>query len=221
MNWFIVAGLLLLLFILFLITKVSIDVQYEHKQDDDLLEVVVYFWKLRVYTFSAPLIRLDFNSESIVVDEEQNISGNREKGRKIITKDLIIHDLQKLNEFIQHVAGLHKIVRRFLGRISVHFLKWKSEFGIGDAAHTGQLIGTVWTIKGSIIGLIGNYMKMKRLPEVAVTPHFQEVVSRTKFTCMLSFRIGHAIVAGLMIIKHWKKRPKLFQPKPVEKTSNV
>ncbi|WP_088103828.1 DUF2953 domain-containing protein [Halalkalibacter urbisdiaboli] len=221
MVWLIVASVIILLFLIILIAKITIEVHYRHKFDDDLLEIKVSVWKMRVYTFSAPLIKFDFKSRSIVVDEEMEIGGQEKSKIASITKDIILKDLRKMNEVLQHVAGLHKIIKRFLSRISVHELNWKSGFGIGDAAHTGQLLGTVWMLKGSIIGVIGNYMKMKQLPKVAVTPHFQGTISYTNLSCMFSFRVGHAILAGLMIVRHWKRRPKLFQSHPIEKTSNA
>jgi hypothetical protein len=112
-------------------------------------------------------------------------------------------------------------VRHFLNRVRVHQFQWDSEFGVGDAAITGQITGAAWMLKGTIIGMIGYYMDVEIKPRVTITPHFQGFVSYTKLRCMISFRLGHAMIAGLMIIKHWKRRPKLFQSSPVEKTTNV
>ena len=42
----------------------------------------------------------------------------------------------------------------FLKKVNVTELEWHSTMGVGDAALTGMLTGALWTIKGSIIGMI-------------------------------------------------------------------
>lgn len=216
MIWLIVTASLVILFVFIAITKVTVKTTYRHHQDDDLLDVHVSLWWMRVYTFSAPLIQLDDNSASLVVEEEQKIGKKKTKKTGKITVQTIVDDLQLFNRFLQHVVGFHNILRRFLKRVSVHNFEWRTEVGVGNAAYSAELAGAVWTLKGSIIGLVGNYMKMKQMPKLNVQPHFQENISRTYFSCMISFRIGHAIVAGLMLIRHWKRRPTLSRSNSVE-----
>ncbi|MFC0473247.1 DUF2953 domain-containing protein [Halalkalibacter kiskunsagensis] len=218
MIWMIVIGALILLGLFIIITKVNIDISYRHNQDDDLLEVKVSLWRMRVYTFSAPVIKLDEDSASLLVEEEQKIGMmESKKKKKPITPELILEDLRWLRDFLKHVVGLHNIVRRFLKKVSVNRFTWHSDIGVGDAAHTAQLAGAIWALKGSIIGIIGNSMRMKFMPKLSIDPQFQGVVSHTYLSCMFSFRIGHAIVAGLMLLKHWRRRPKMPKAESVEK----
>ncbi len=42
------------------------------------------------------------------------------------------------------------------------------------------------------------------MPNLSVTPHFQFAILQTQLTCIFQFRIGHAILAGLKLIKFWK-----------------
>ncbi|WP_332689866.1 DUF2953 domain-containing protein [Halalkalibacter lacteus] len=218
MIWMIVIGALILLAFVIVITKVNIDMVYRHNQDDDLLEVKVSLWRMRVYTFSTPVIKLDDDSASLLVEEEQKIGMmESKKKKKPITPELILEDLRWLRDFLEHVVGLHKIVRRFLKKVRVNRFTWHSGIGVGDAAYTAQLAGAIWALKGSIIGLIGNSMRMKFMPKLSIDPHFQAVVSYTYLSCMFSFRIGHAIVAGLMLLKHWRRRPKMPKADSVEK----
>ncbi|MFC0557943.1 DUF2953 domain-containing protein [Halalkalibacter alkalisediminis] len=212
MVWTIVIVGIILLFIVIAITKVKVDCQYRHNQDDDLLEVKVTVWKMRVYTFSAPIIKIDPDSAAVIVEEEQEIAGIDSKKKFPITPHLILEDLRWLRDLFKHVVGLHKIIKRFLKKVSVNKFTWHTDIGVGDAAHTAQLAGAVWTLKGSIIGLIGNTMRIKLMPKLSINPHFQAVVSHTYLSCIFSFRIGHAIVAGLMLLKHWRRRPKMERP---------
>jgi hypothetical protein len=172
---------------------------------------------MRIYTFSAPVIKLDDDSASLIVEEEQKIGKMESKKKKPITPELILEDLRWLRDFLNHVVGLHKIVRSFLKKVRVNRITWHSDIGVGDAAYTAQLVGAIWALKGSIIGLIANSMRMKFMPKLSIDPHFQTVVSHTYLSCMFSFRIGQAIVAGLMLLKHWRRRPKMSKADSVEK----
>ncbi|ARK31725.1 DUF2953 domain-containing protein [Halalkalibacter krulwichiae] len=212
MVWTIIIVSVFVLFVFIAIMKINIDLKYRHYQDDDLLEIKVSIWKMRVYTFSAPVIKVDDDTASVVVEEEQEIAGMESKKKIPITPELIIEDLRWLRDFLKHVVGLHKIIRRFLRKMNVNELTWHTDIGVGNAAHTAQLTGVIWTLKGSIIGLIGNHMRMRLMPKLTINPHFQAVVSHTYLSCMFSFRMGHAIVAGLMLLKHWRRRPEMTRP---------
>ncbi|GAE34146.1 DUF2953 domain-containing protein [Halalkalibacter akibai] len=208
MVWtYIIIGLIFL-FVVIAITKVKIDILYRHHQDDDLLEVKTFIWKMRVYTFSAPVIKVDDDSASVIVEDEHEIAGMKMKNKLPITPELIVEDLRWLKRFLDHVVGLHKIVRKFLKKVHVNHFRWHSDIGVGDAAHTAQLIGAIWALKGSIIGIVGNTMRIRKMPKLTINPHFQAMVSHTHLSCIISFRIGHAIIAGLMLLKHWRRRPK-------------
>ncbi len=120
---------------------------------------------------------------------------------------MIVNWIRRTRDIINHVVTLHTIVKRFLKKVHIKELYWHSELGLGDAVLTGQASGAVWTLKGLIIGTMARYMRMKQVPKLSITPQFQRLISQTDFSCMISFRAGHAIIAGLMIVKHWKGRP--------------
>ena len=109
---------------------------------------------------------------------------------------------------------LNVIVRKFLKRIVIKHFEWHSLVGVGDAAHTGVITGALWTIKASIIGLLSNSLRLKEMPVLSVTPHFQMAIIQTRITCIFQFHIGYAIFAGLKLIKFWKGgRPKFQNEK--------
>lgn len=216
MKWLVVSVLLLL--IVLCITKVRVKAVYKHQKDDDLFEVKVYLAFIKVYTFSAPLIRVDDDSASIIVKENHDLSVKKQKKRQVITPKKILENIEHFKDIMQRIIGFHRIVKKFLSKVSIHELKWHTEVGIGDAAHSAQLAGTIWTLKGSIIGLISHYLKIRSRPSLTVTPHFQGIHSRMFFSCIISVRIGHAIVAGLMLVKHWKKRPNWHNENSVKET---
>jgi hypothetical protein len=205
----------LLLFILIIFTKLTIRVNYFHYNDnDDLkLELRIWFGLIR-YKKHIPLIKIDDNSPSIIVKsaspKQQPKEKSSEKEVHQITPNKIMTSLKNTREIIKHVIDLHVVVRKFFNRVSVKELEWHTIIGVGDAAITGMVTGGIWAIKGSIIGLISRYIKLKEMPDISVTPYFQQAIIQTRFTCIFQFRIGYAILAGIKMIKFWKGgRPNL------------
>lgn len=217
MFWFIVILLLLLLLLLLIIiTKLTVTLDLKHVGDNDQFKIKFRAWfGLLRYTINIPLVKIDDNGPNVIVKQEQKV-GNEKADNKVkekeekVSPDDALNSLSDIKEITQHIVGLHKIIRRFLKKIKIKKLEWHSQFGIGDAAHTGLLTGAAWAIKGSVIGVMSQYMKLKTNPVVTITPEFNQFCSRTKLQCIFQFRIGQAMWAGIQFIKYWKGgRPKL------------
>ena len=132
--------------------------------------------------------------------------------------------LSNTKEILQHVINMNVILRKFMKRVIVKHFEWHSLVGVGDAAHTGTITGALWTLKGSIIGMLSHFLRLKEMPTISVTPHFQLAIIQTRLTCIFQFRIGYAILAGLKLIKFWKGgRPnfKMNTANSKEKTNTV
>ncbi|MFE8704180.1 DUF2953 domain-containing protein [Cytobacillus sp. FJAT-54145] len=203
---------------------------YYHAQDnDDLVIKFKALFGLIQYKIKVPLIKLDENSASIVVKEkveqgpqEKNIQSEKRK----ITPNEMLKSFSDMRELLNHVVALHTIIRKFLKKVTVKNLEWQSVIGVGDAAYTGMITGAFWAIKGSIVGLVSNYMKVKVVPNIMITPNFQQAISQTSLKCMIEFRIGHAILAGIKLFKFWKGGKPRFKTKPLsvlsgDKTKSV
>lgn len=207
--WLIIILLVLLILILAIIfTKLNVHIDYYHGQDNDNLTITFKAWfGLIRYKISVPLIKIDKDSPSIVYKEKvktgQQETTKKEDVKNFSTEDLV-NNLSNANKIFTHVFGLHKIIRRFLKKVSVQKMEWHTNAGIGDAAYTGMLIGALWTVKGGLIGIISHYMKLKEMPIISVTPNFQRAISQTRLLCMIQFRIGHAMLAGIKLVKFWR-----------------
>ncbi|WP_456277995.1 DUF2953 domain-containing protein [Bacillus sp. AK128] len=206
MIWLFIGFTVLIFFTILFLSTLHIKINYQHAQDNDQLSIMLRLWFIR-YTIKVPLVKVDKESKSIVFKQEsQTGTPNQEhdKKQKKITPNEMLNSFENVKEILHHVVGLHRVVKAFLRTISIHKLEWHTNFGFGDAALTGMLVGAGWTIKGSIIGILSQYMLLKTNPTLSITPYFQQTFSHTKLTCMLSFRIGNAILAGLRIVKFWK-----------------
>jgi hypothetical protein len=214
--WIILILLLLFLFIfLILFTRLTVILDLQHVGDNDHIKIKFRAWfGIIKYTITVPLIKVDDEANLIVKqeqkagDESSDSKGKKSKAK--ITPEEEVKALHDVKEILQHIVGLHKIVRRFLKKVKVRGFEWHSQIGIGDAAKTGILTGLAWSIKGGVVGLISQYMQLKATPVITITPEFNVYCSRTKLECMIQFRIGQAMFAGIQFIKYWKGgRPKL------------
>jgi len=224
MKWllFIFLGLFLLLLLL-LLTKLTVSIHINHSQDNDHIKIKLRAWLgLLRYTINIPSVKVDKKKPGIKVkhEEKSNLStkGDKKKEKKFSAKE-ILKSMEDTKKVIEHVLGLHKIIKKFMRKITITKFEWHSVFGVGDAAHTGMLTGVAWTIKGGLLGIISQYMQVKVKPNVSITPDFQRAHSETKLLCIFHFRIGNAILAGLSLVKYWRGGMPHFQTKPLSNLS--
>lgn len=203
LKWLLIILMILLFLVaLMILTKITIYLNYRHLNDDDHLKIELRAWfGLIRYKKSIPLIKVDEDSPSLIVKSKgQDESENMSK----ITSHEMLRSLKKYQEILEHVFQLHTIVKKFLKKVSIHKLEWYSIIGVGDAAYTGTITGALWAIKGSITGLFSRYFSVREMPKLMVYPNFQQVITQTELSCMFQFRIGHAMVAGIKLVKFWK-----------------
>ncbi|GHH97299.1 DUF2953 domain-containing protein [Neobacillus kokaensis] len=197
------------LLLLIIFTKLSIIVNYYHHNDNDDLNIEFRVWfGLIKYKIKVPLIKIDDDSPSLVVKHHSHMGeapdGKPDKKVEQITKQKVVKNVEKAKDLLQKVIGMHIIIRKFFRKISIKKFEWQTYVGVGDAAHTAIAAGALWTLKASIIGILSHYLKLTVIPKVTITPHFQVAVIQTRLSCIFQFRIGHAILAGLKLIKFWK-----------------
>lgn len=209
-----IIGILLLLLLLVLVTKIHIFISYYHNGDEDELKVKVTAWKFIKYTIKVPLIKIDEDSPSNIVKEKKKASANIVKDEKKmkITLNTILEKINKIKDFLEHIVGFYKILKRLLKRIDITKFEWKTNIGTSDAALTGVLTGVLWSIKGIVLGIASHYMNLSTKPHIEIVPNFQSAISKTRFQCMISFRLGQAIFAGLLVVRYWKRKPKQLKP---------
>ncbi|MCM3569610.1 DUF2953 domain-containing protein [Neobacillus mesonae] len=210
MLWlYISLSVFILLVILIIFTKLTIIVNYYHHNDDDDLKIEFRVWfGLIKYKINVPLIKIDDNSPSVIVKHQSQMgeASNDTPDHKVeqITKNKVMEKMEKARDLLKKVVRMNVIVRKFFRKIRIKKFEWQTNIGLGDAAHTAIAAGALWTLKGSITGLISRYLNLMVMPQLTITPHFQAAVIQTSLSCIFQFRIGHAILAGLKLIKFWK-----------------
>lgn len=230
-KWlFLLLLLILLLFFIIILTKVKIYLDFYHGNDNDRVSILIKVWGgLIKYKKEIPMIKVDEENASVVIKEKTEM-GPDEKTTKEeenqFDKDDLLNSLNDTKALLHHVIGLHTHIRRLMSKVQIKKLEWHTHVGIGDAASTAVVCGAIWTVKGSIIGIISNYMRLVKMPILTVTPNFQQKISQIQLKCIFQIRIGHAILAGLKLVRYWKGGMPNFKTKPLsvlsgDKTNSI
>lgn len=202
-----------------MITKLTVLLEVTHAEDDDNIKIKFSAWfGLLKYTINIPLIKVDDDSPSIIVKQKDESPTNKQKKKTTkVTPKKISHSFHDFKLILDRVLNLRKIMVGFLKKITITKFEWHSSIGVGDAAQTGILSGIGWTIKGTLVGMISHFMRMKTKPIYSINPSFQKAMSQTSLVCMFHFRIGHAIVAGLKLLKRWRGGKPKFKSRTLSK----
>ncbi|WP_177167293.1 DUF2953 domain-containing protein [Salinibacillus kushneri] len=199
MNWWalilIILAILILLIMSLLCTRLYISVTYTHKQDKDYLNIHLQIWKfIRIH---REMLLEDMNQSKAMPsfpDEKQN--GER--------KGFFNRFLQAKNGF-HTIQQLFPVIKNFVSKIKVSNFYWDTQIGIeNDASFTGMISGLLWSVKGSLTGIMNQHMRVSTPLQIYIQPNFQRDMIYTHLECMFSFRIGQAMYAILKIARKLK-----------------
>lgn len=214
--WWIIAIVLFLIVNIFIVvyTRLFFTLSYIHKADGDFLAIELRFWKWVRLKKEIPMVAVDKEDMSLKTKEKEEYGqDNKGEDENEFSPDYIKTQIESFQDLLKRVVGFHRIMRRFLSKIHVHQVYWDTKIGTSEASTTGILCGGIWTLKGSVLGLISSLMQLKTEPELYVTPYFQQKHSQTRVKCMISFRFGQAILAVFLIVRHTQGRVPKFRKK--------
>lgn len=210
MNGWLIGGLILLIVIViiwFSSLKLIIDASRKENDDDVILEIRMLFGLIRFRYTMTYVDLLDTWQGWIIKDEIKAplyrkrrkkrfpFPMNKRKGGQKGKKNKWSSFMQQL----QKTGQFHRITKSFLKKVKVEKFRWKTSIGTGDAAETGLICGLIWGVKGSVAGMISNYMTLKSIPRIQVSPSFNRKIFSLSFQCIVRMRIGNLIVAGIRL----------------------
>ncbi|WP_158736577.1 DUF2953 domain-containing protein [Alteribacillus sp. YIM 98480] len=222
MFWFIIiASGLLLLAVFIIITPIEISVQFERKSKKQDIRAKITVWYFFYKNFEIPVMSFDEETYSVVFKEKSKSTAGNNKEKDIKeTPEELKNQMEMLQLWLKHIDGLRSILTSFLGKIKMIEFDWKSEIGIGDAAWTGFLTGMLWSVKSMAAGIASAVFKRKCTPNIDIKPNFQKAAADTTFSCMFFMRLGHAIIAGIRVMKHMNGNVFKLWQKTKEETKN-
>ncbi|MBB6452119.1 hypothetical protein HNQ94_000540 [Salirhabdus euzebyi] len=204
---FVLIILFIILFIIIIYTRVHITFHYNHKKDYNQLDVQLKFWKIIKIEREIPLEVEEEEDGDTKVKIKIEKNDNNEK-KHTFSLEKIVKRLKDFEKLIRTILKSLPVIVKFTKKIRVHSFQWKTYIGSTDASLTGIAIGSLWAIKGSMVGAIGQFTKLLNYPNLSITPVFQRNIFETNIQCMISFRIGQAIYAILKIVRQKNQQEK-------------
>ncbi|MTI70221.1 MAG: DUF2953 domain-containing protein [Firmicutes bacterium] len=188
----IILGIISIILMIILLIPFHISLKLERKKDHDNIQIKFIFVKGYInFKIDIPFIDITEKNNNFFIkifSKKKN-----KKKEKIISVENII---EKAYEYKKYSYILIKVHNYFTQRIKIKRIIWKTKLGLEDAAITGMLTGTLWSIKSNILFFITNNYKTKEV-KLDVTPFFNENVFEIYFNCIIRFKMVYIIVAGL------------------------
>lgn len=206
MYWIVGLGLLAGIGVLVWRSRITIKLFFSREQDNDQLYAEFRgLFGLARFRYEVPVNRLKNLQKGVQLQAESEWHAGKEltsedKDKLRNNREKIIRNYREFKMLVDHVFDLHGWIKDVLADVKCTGLRWKTYIGLEDAADTAVTVGVIWGLKASILGFACKYFCMKETPEVAVTPQFAQLQFSTQFQCILEFRLGNAIHAGLFLL---------------------
>lgn len=198
--------LLFIVFILLLLLLLVLRLTFEgHLSFNDInLQIKVTVLKITVFKYKVPHTELLMNPLRVKVDKENKdpIKDNKEK--ETLTKDTIFETIEKLDHFMNSFEE-GQMIQGALRGIRFQKLKWHTLVGLGEADLSAMAVGGVWIVKSQLFRLVNQVIPLPEKLDLKVNADFQNFNIGTDFSCMISFRLGKAIMT-MYRLKQWKGR---------------
>lgn len=195
--------------IILVLTELKVTIQLIHDERDHLLCLSVTAW------YGLIKVKKEWQFVQLILGQNPSIAYQGEteshdqpfkQKKERLAWAKIVRLRRRARELLKQVHALKEILKPFGRKVTVLKWQWHSSLGTGLADETGVLTGLAWCFKSLITSCLQRYLNWGAKPEVSVRPNFQKPSFSTHFACMIRFRIGYAILAGIRILLNLRKR---------------
>ena len=197
---------IILVLTVFIICLVNINVVIEYNRQGVNDNFVLSFFVLKgliKYKYEVPKIAagkkgVKYKSVKKRAKKEKDTSKKKEKigYRYLIKKIEAIRKFQKKYDVL-----LEKVYKYLKCRIKIRKIDINVVIGTDNAHHTAVLIGICWSAAGLLLSYIQNKLNLME-KTVNIKPDYMGKKFKVDLFCILSVRIGHIIVVGLILVIH-------------------
>lgn len=213
----IIVALVLLVFSIVMLSRLSVRIVYHHHQDEDdgELDVRALFGMVHIRrrlgamqaepTKHGPVVKAVHTAESQAESATGPTGTDSQNSKRSVTVNL--WDFAKnLPEWRALYKKAKPIVIWLHGESTVTQLCVSAIVGTGDAVSTGILCGSAWSVFSVACGYLCNHAKRSVLPKISVSPIYAATAWSVDADCIVEVRAGHAIVAAMRLFALWRRR---------------
>ena len=191
-----VAVLVIILFLailpLIIFSTVHVTVTIEHSALVEELKIQIQaLFGMFIYSTTIPINDLLEGGEEVVKEKAE------EKG--------ISWDLKEVKNLLKKTISARKSAVFFLKKTRVKTIQWETNFGMDNAANTAVGAELLLNLKVAILSLLSHHSNFLTVPQLIVTPIYEMKTIQTYLKCMITFKLGHAMIAVIKLMKSQKK----------------
>lgn len=214
---FLIALLLLIVLgvIALLYSRAELEVKYERKGSDDRITIRAIGPFGVVYQRSeVPVLEFDQAKDGWRFELETRAKEEVGSNPTALARtEFYVHEYKKVTRFFRKVNSLKEqfepMIDFLLNHIEVRSFSWQTTVGAGDSALTALLIGGLWGVKGSVLGVLQSRTKVKdKNVVIAVFPSFKQRKFQTYLQCIFSLKIVHIIYAQFIMLREKRRQRK-------------
>lgn len=176
---------IILLFVLILFLRIYIRIQYTLEREEQKIGVSIFIAKLQLIQKDIPLGELHDTAILDNLDEKMDI---------------------QLKPVLKTANKILEALKKILRQTKLHDLNWNTLIGTGEASSTGIASGMLWSVKGSLVGYFLEKVILTCNPVIQVNPEYQRASFQTNLDCMVSIRLGKAILGFLKLTRILKAK---------------
>ena len=192
-KWWLIAGLLILIGIIFLPLRLAVRLQRLPNHLELTLRFYIWFIPLKI-KFVNPMTNL-------IQMRSTNKFWQEKAPDELSFKDVNWRRLlARIKLFYNHLLPIYSKINKFYHRISqpikIKQLALYTEIGLGDAAVTAISVGMIWSVLGFLYTRIAEIFNTREAKnQINVVANFQQSsYLGIDYSCIFEFRLGHIIV---------------------------
>ncbi|MBP1935716.1 DUF2953 domain-containing protein [Paenibacillus sediminis] len=201
----VIAGLLILIVVLVLLSNIHIRLQLSKLNHNDkiMIEVRAIYGIIK-YKYEIPFIVFkDYKSGFIVENEQSNnmMKDQTSEKKQNINKQKIQLMVEQFKKILKNTDRFLSWFNQTLSHVKVTKLTWSTRVGLEGAAETATIAGLLWGLKAALVGYMSYRVRLLKTPELQVVPLFHDKPQfSTEIVCIAKISCGYAIYAGLVLI---------------------
>lgn len=161
------------------------------------------------YTLDYDRLRSFSGKRKKKTDKDTDKASSKEQQGDVdneMTAETLLEKIEKAKRQYDDVRDIIETVFDYVGnRVEFSDIYIRSRFGTGDAAKTGMVCGTVWTLIGNVYAFLCRFFNVE-FPEVDLIPSFNEKVFEIEAEGIIRIRPVHIIMCGLKILGKLKRQ---------------
>lgn len=210
MVMFLILGILLLvIFIILFLLSLVVRVIFEgHLYFNDInLRVKVKVLGITVLKYTIPHMAILRNPLRLSFRKKKQEPGSNKNKKDTITKENLYEIIDEADQLMDEFQG-SQMASSIFKIIKIRKVYWHTIIGLGEADLSAISIGVIWAIKSQLLRWLGDHVPLPSRINIQVEPKFQALILGTDFSCMISFRLGKAIISGFRLVRQLKGRHK-------------